>query len=134
MQEFKLEIPSRVTLSSVLREEDVSTLPDIVRDDLNNGYVWYTFPAVEINKEKIIFSLCFFKKKIQSIDLSISNPELYGGSWNDFSEEKEKARAKAIEQWLSNIGYKTGKYSWGEVWAGYNSKSGSGLAVIRYAL
>lgn len=134
MQEFKLEIPNKVTLSSVLREEDVSTLPDIVQDDLNNGYVWYTFPAVEINKEKIIFSLCFFKKKIQSIDLSISNLELYGGSWNDFSEEKEKARAKAIEKWLSSIGYKTGKYSWGEVWAGYDSKGGSGLAVIRYAL
>lgn len=134
MQEFRLDLPNRIIISSVLSETEVSALPDVNKRDIKNGYVWYSFPATEIKGEKIVFSICFFEGKIKSLNISISNPELYGGGWSDFSETKEKARAKDIEKWLSSIGYKTGKYSWGEIWAGYDSKGGSGHAVVQYAI
>src|SRR5690606_17793481 len=101
---------------------------------MKNSYVWYTLPTVDINGELVVFSLCFFSSRIQSLSISIANTQKYGSCWNDFSEAKEKLRAKDTEKWLSSIGYQTGKYSWGEVWAGYDSKGGFGHAVVRYAL
>ena len=134
MQEFSIELPSGITISSVVTETEVSAQPDVNKRDMGNGYVWYTFPESEIESEIVIFSLCFFEGAIQSLSISLSNPELYGGGWDEFSETKEKARAKDTEKWLSSIGYKTGKYSWGEIWVGYDSKGGFGNAVVQYAL
>ena len=134
MQEFKLDLPNGITISSVLSETEVSVLSDVNKRDMKNGYVWYSFPSTEVKGKKISFELCFFEGVIQSINIAMLNSELYGGGWNDFSETKEKKRAKDTEKWLSSIGYKIGKYSWGEVWAGYDSKGGSGCGVVRYAL
>ena len=134
VQKFKLELQNGVTIHSDLPESEVAMIPDVNQRDIKNGYIWYAFPPIELNEEKVIFNLCFFQSKIQSLNISLSNLEKYGGGWNDFSEDKEKLRAKDTEKWLSNIGYKVGKYSWGEVWAGYDSKSGFGHAVVRYAL
>jgi hypothetical protein len=134
VQEFKLDLQNGITLCSELSESKVAVMPDVNKRDMKNGYVWYALPANEINGENIIFNLCFFHSIIQSLDISISNSEKYGGSWNDFSEAKERSRAKDTENWLSNIGYQVGKYSWGEIWAGYDAKGGFGHAVVRYAL
>ncbi|GEM_PF-3600779 len=134
VQKFRLDLKNGLILSSELSESEVVVIPDVNIRDMKNGYIWYALPPVEMNGEKIVFNLCFFQSKLQSVNVSIANPELYGGSWNDFSEDKEKLRAKDTEKWLSNIGYKTGKYSWGVIWAGYDSKGGFGHAVVRYAL
>lgn len=134
MHEFKLDLGNGITLSSELSESDVSALPDVHQRDMKNGYFWYTLPTIAIHGESVGFSLCFFSSKIESISIFVTNVQKYGASWNDFSESKEKLRAKDTEKWLSGIGYRVGKYSWGEVWAGYDSKSGFGHAVIRYAL
>jgi hypothetical protein len=134
VREFRLDLKNGITLGSELSESEVSLMSDVNQRDMKNGYVWYALPPVEVIGEKIVFDLCFFKSKIQSLNMSISNPEKYGGSWSDFSERKEKLRAKDTEMWLSNIGYQVGKYSWGEIWAGYDSKGGFGHAVVRYVL
>ncbi|MCC2607026.1 hypothetical protein [Planctobacterium marinum] len=134
MQKFRLDLENGLILSSDLSESKVAVIPDVNKQDMENGYIWYALPLIEINGEKIVLNLCFFQSKLQSVNISISNPELYGTSWSDFSEDKEKLRAKNTEKWLSDIGYSTGKYSWGEIWAGYDSKGGSGHAVVHYAL
>ena len=133
MREFKFYLPNGIALGSDLSESKISEMHEVNERNLGNGYVWYTLPSIEINAESIIFSLCFFQSKIQSLNISISNPNKYGSGWNDFSEAKEKLRAKDIEKWLSNLGFQVGKFSWGEIWAGYDSKGGYGHAVIRYA-
>ena len=134
VQEFKLELKNGITICSALPESEVAIVPGVNKRDIKNGYVWYAFPPIEINGGQVVFNLCFFQSKIQSLNISISNQEKYGDSWNDFSEAKEKLRAKDTEKWLSNIGHKVGKYSWGEIWAGYDSKGGFGHGVVRYAL
>lgn len=134
MQKFRLDLKNGLTLLSELSELEVSVYQDVHKRDMGNGYVWYSLLPVEMNGEKIVFNLCFFGAKLQNVNISLTNPELYGSSWNDFSEDKEKIRAKDTEKWLANIGYKTGKYAWGEVWAGFDSKGGIGHAIVRYAL
>ncbi|MDP1539462.1 MAG: hypothetical protein Q8L72_02260 [Moraxellaceae bacterium] len=134
VHEFKLDLRNGIVLCSELSESTVSSFPDVNQRDMKNGYVWYTLPIVDINGESVVFSLCFFNSRIQSLSISIANPQKYGSSWNDFSESKEKLRAKDTEKWLSSIGYQVGKYLWGAVWAGYDSKGGFGHAVVRYAL
>tara|TARA_R110001592_G_scaffold359327_1_gene665532 strand:- start:121 stop:528 length:408 start_codon:yes stop_codon:yes gene_type:complete len=134
VQEFKLDLRNGITLSSDLSESEIAKMPNINERNLGNGYVWYTLSPIEIAGEVIICSLCFFQSKIQILNISIDNPDKYGCSWNDFSEAKEKLRAKDTEKWLFNMGYKVGKFSWGEIWAGYDPKAGSGHAGIRYAL
>lgn len=134
VQEFKLELKNGIILCSDLSESEVAIVPDVNQRDIKNGYIWYAFPPIELKGEKVAFNLCFFQSQIQSINISLSNPEKYGGGWNDFSEAKEMMRAKDTEKWLSSIGHKVGKYTWGEIWAGYDSKGGFGHAVVRYAL
>ncbi|MEW8439689.1 MAG: hypothetical protein AB2689_16195 [Candidatus Thiodiazotropha taylori] len=134
MEKFTVKLPDGIVISSELKEEDISSVREVKKHDMKNGYVWYYLPAVELHNENIVFSLCFYNGTIDSLNISIFNPELYGHGWNDWSEEKEKACAKDTESWLLSIGYRTGKYSWGEIWAGYDSKGGSGHAGVRYAL
>ncbi len=134
MREFTIKLPDGIIISSKLKEEDISSIRESKNRDMNNGYVWYYLPVVELHNENIVLSLCFYNGVIDSLTISIFNPELYGHDWNDWSEKKEKACAKDTENWLTSIGYETGKYSWGEIWAGYDSKGGSGSAGVRYVL
>ena len=107
VQEFKLDLRNGITINSNLSESEISNIPDVNGRNLGNGYVWYALSPIEIGGEAIIFSLCFFQSKIQMLNVSVVNPDKYGSSWNDFSEAKEKLRAKDTEKWLSNIGYKS---------------------------
>lgn len=132
MTKFEVELNNGLKISSNLKEGDVSSIPNVHPRDIGNGYIWYTLPATEIDQLQVVFGLCFFNGELRDINVSISNPELYGGSWNDFSEAKEKLRAKHTEEWLVNRGHKVGEFSWGSVWAGYDSKGGFGHAVVRY--
>jgi hypothetical protein len=134
VREFYLDLLNGIVICPELAESQVSSLLGVHKIDMKNGHIWYTLPIVEINGESVIFNLCFLNSKIQSLTISVTNPNIYGNSWNDFGETKEMERAKDTEKWLSSIGYHVGKYSWGEVWVGYDPKSGSGHAVVRYAL
>lgn len=134
MRKFEIKLPNGIIISSKLLETEVAIIDDVRKNDMGNGYVLYCMPPVELNNEKIVFNLCFYNGALNSLNMSIYNPDLYGHGWNDFSEEKERACAKETENWLAINGYKTGKYSWGEIWAGYDAKSGSGHAGVRYAL
>jgi hypothetical protein len=134
MQEFKLFHPIGIEISSELKEADVSVLPEVSKRDMKNGYVWYRFLPVTISGEVIAISLCFFNGTLKELSLGLANPDLYGGGWNDWSEEKEKARARDTEKWLNSLGFNAGKYYWGEIWANYDAKGASGSAGVRFAL
>lgn len=132
MTKFEIKLPNGIVLSSELTEGVVSKLPDVQPREIGNGYVWYLLPTFEIDAVQVVFDLCFWEGNLKDINLSLSNPDLYGNSWNDFSEAKETLRAKHTEKWLASKGYSVGKYTWGSVWAGYDGKGGVGHAVVRY--
>ena len=128
---FNLKIKNSITVSSSLSESEVSAVPDVNVRDIKNGYVWYELPATSIDGQLAIITLCFFNQKIHSLTISLSNQEKYGDVW---SESKERLRAEDTEYLLNELGYKTGKFSWGEIWCGYDAKSSGGYAVVSYAL
>jgi hypothetical protein len=130
--EFSIQTSLGITLCRCLNEADVVAIPDVISKDMNNGYIWYYLPIIEVNTLNLTFSLCFHNTKLNSINFSIYNPELYGYGWNDWSEEKQKTRAEHTAQWLSDIGYSTGSFDWGEIWVGLDVKSGWGHGVVRY--
>jgi hypothetical protein len=132
--EFSIKTPFGVTLSKQLKEADAIAIPNVKTNNVGNGYVWHMLPAFDMHGSKISFALCFHNTQLTSISLAILNPDLYGHDWNDWSEEKEKLQAKHTAEWLHGIGYPVGSYNWGQVWAGYDAKAGSGHGVIRYTL
>jgi len=132
MREFQVEVGG-ITISSKLTEVEVSSLPEVTQRDMKNGYVWYALPPIKVNGEVVIFDICFYEEKIESVSIYISNPQKYGG-WSDFSEARQKSRAIDTEAWLSRLGHHVGNYPWGQIWSGYDSKGGSGHGVVRYAL
>lgn len=87
MNKFEIEWNQEIKIFSNLKEGDISAVPNVHPRDIGNGYVWYWLPAVEIDNLQVVFGLYFFAGEVRDINVSLANPDLYGGSWNDFSEE-----------------------------------------------
>lgn len=129
---FSISHPVGIELTSELKESELWSVSGVKERDMYNGWVWYDLPTAEIQEKSVIFSISFFKKDIRKINIGLIDPDLYGSGWDEWSEEKELLRIEHIREWLTAIGYKSGKYSWGEVWVGYDSKGGSGYGSIRF--
>ncbi len=96
----------------------------------NEPYVTY---AVDVPNEKMSLSVSFHGEVLESVRISTSGAE-FGSSWNDWSEEKELARAEANSLWLSQQGVTTSRpYSWGAVWSGFEGKSAFSSVIVRYS-
>ena len=129
--DFIFDHPSGLRISRALRETEVATLEGVSKRDMGTNYVWYSLPNRNSESENILISLCFHSGTLDSISIALNDPDL-GSSWSDWSEQKEWMRADRTEAWLAAQGYPTGTYPWGEIWAGYDPKGGSGSAGIRY--
>ncbi len=99
---------------------------------METGYVWYDIGEYTIFNKNVLFSLCFYKGNLDSIIFGLDDPKLYGSSWDDWDEKKEKLRAAHTIKWLQSFGYKTGSFSWGEIWAYLDRKSGFGNGGVKY--
>ncbi len=130
-REFTFDHPSGIRISRNLRESDVTGLDGVTRRDMGTGYVWYAIPCSESDSTKILISLRFHSGILDSLSLAVSDADL-GSSWSDWSEDKERTRAKRTEDWLADNGYATGSYPWGEIWVGYDPKGASGGGGIKY--
>jgi len=132
MKRFQLKLTDGFMINSELIESHVSNLSGISQRNMGNGYVWYTLPPSEIATETVTVDICFFQSNLESLKVSIFNPDKYGHGWDDYSEHKQRLRAEDTKLWLKRLGYDVGKHQWGDIWAGYDLKSGSSFAVIRY--
>jgi hypothetical protein len=114
-----------------LTESDIPKISGITKRDMGTGFVWYSLPLADLSDSRIAMSLCFHKGILDQLNIAV----VTGGeklSWDDWSEEKERTRARHTENWLSKIGYRPGKYPWGEIWAEYDPKGGVGGGGLRY--
>jgi hypothetical protein len=57
----------------------------------------------------------------------------FGTSWDDWTEQKERARVAWLAEFLKSCGTPVGSYPWGKVEAMYDPKGGEGMATISYA-
>ena len=129
--EFTFDHPSGLRISRDVRESDVASLEGVSMRDMGTGHVWYSVPSVASESNEILMSLCFRFGILDSISIAASYADLVS-SWSDWSEEKERTRAERTAAWLAAQGYVPGTFTWGEIWAGYDTKGSSGGAVIRY--
>ncbi|MCG8436130.1 MAG: hypothetical protein MJA83_19090 [Gammaproteobacteria bacterium] len=133
MPEFSISLNLGVTISRRLKESDVVALGGVEATDMGNGYVCYRLPVVTIEDASVSFILYFNKGVMESVTVRARSSETHAGGWSDWSEEEEKRCAEYTSAWLLKAGCPPGQYSWGEVWAGYDTKGASGYGVIRYA-
>jgi hypothetical protein len=130
---FEIEHPIGLSIGRALNEGDINDLqPNVTVRDMKTGWVWYDLNPVPIHAQRIGMSLSFFDCVLRDIMLWHDDDSLYGAGWHQWSEEKEKLRVKNTRKWLRDLGYPTGVYSWGEVWAQYDAKDGFGRGGITY--
>ena len=128
--QFTLRLPSGFQIHRDAPERETQASASKM-DDMKTGYIWYTLPEEKINETKAIFSLCYNHGCLGSVRIDLTD-EKYGHGWDDWSEEKEKLRARDTKQFLSDLGYPPNTYEWGEVWASFDPKGGFGTGGIRY--
>jgi len=123
--EFVLEHPCGLRIERTLLESEASAIDGVTVRDMKTGYVWYDLPEAEIAGSPILVALCFFERSLNRVTFSVSD-EVYGTSWSDWSESKERARTEATRKWLDSLGYPVGKYRWGSVYAEFDPRGGGG--------
>ncbi|MEO7456323.1 MAG: hypothetical protein ABIY52_08675 [Gemmatimonadaceae bacterium] len=130
--EFRLDHPCGLAIRRGLDESAAEALPDARRRDMLTGHVWYDLPQADIHGTRVAMSVCFVQRQLTLMQCAVADPALYGASWDDWSEAKERLRAHATERWLADAGYPVGTYSWGEVWARYHDRDASGGGGITF--
>ena len=123
---------SGLIISKDTKLSDLEGVDFVDADSPNDDY--RHFSIHDFNYEGITLSigLLYQKGVLERIQLTFIDSELYGSGWSDYSEKRERRRAKDVERWLSTKGIKNGSYDWGEVWIGFEGKTPFGGAVISY--
>lgn len=97
----------------------------------NNQWCTYKVDGLVISRETFIIILYFHNSILNKIDMAIIDPKL-GLSWADWSKENELKRDQRHKEWLrKNLGLRQ-KFKWGNIWAGFDEKSGGSLIQIKY--
>jgi hypothetical protein len=100
---------------------------------MRTGWVWYSLPTLQDGDYVIGVGLGSNHGSLEMISLVDTDPR-FGNNWNEWSEDKERLRAKSTESWLNSKGIEVGSYSWGSVGAAFDAKGGHGSATVRFAV
>lgn len=101
----------------------------------NGAYCSYNtkIPASDLMELPAILTLYFHDEQLESVSIS-ALAERFGGSWDDWSEEKELERKQFHDQWLTtSIGSSTCDQSWGQLSSHFDAKGGFSTITVRYA-
>lgn len=133
MSEFKFNHPSGIMIEGSLTEFQLKSTLNLAATDMGTGWFWYNLPlATASSGEHFSMRLAFLSGKLREIHITYINNEANEKNWDKWSEKEERLRAKKSDNWLSEHGFPSGKYPWGEVWSGYDSKGGSGCTIVRF--
>lgn len=76
--------------------------------------------------------LAFLHGALRECLLFHDDDHRYGRSWDEWSERRERRRAKALGTWLAALGWRHGNYAWGGIWVGYEPRTGMRGGWVRY--
>ena len=128
-------IAAEGTLSPQMTRSQFISSPLFDSGDFSNeSEGWYTALAkpLTITDQPFGASLLFKDEQLHWITLW-SADQKYGRSWDDWSEEGELVRDAGHRAWLNaTLGAWNQPFGWGEITAGYDSKTGGSSITIRY--
>lgn len=99
----------------------------------SSDWVWHRLTPWMDGGFRVGIELVFFQGALSECLLFHDDDSLYGRDWNEWSEDKERKRAKALRLWLASRGWAAGRYDWGDIWVGYEPRTGLGGGWVRYA-
>jgi hypothetical protein len=103
----------------------------------NEPWCSWQVPGLRIGGLPFALGAYFHGAALSSLGFALIDKR-FGSSWDDWSEEKERARDAAHKAWLvvqlgpSDAPNALRSYPWGSVSAGYDSKGGGSSIWIRY--
>lgn len=101
--------------------------------DMGNGWVHFTVRNVEVSGTYFIITFIFHEKALESVLFVINDsPFDLNIGWESWSEQKERNNAVLYNNWLNKEIGTSRNFSWGNVWATYDPKSGGSSMGIRY--
>jgi hypothetical protein len=99
----------------------------------NEPYCTFSVGSYQLAGLSLSISLGFYGEQLETIGL-FHDAKALGSSWADWSEEKERQRKQIHDHWLRELtGHASHVYTWGEIWSGFDPKSGSSSIVIQYS-
>lgn len=99
----------------------------------NEPYCSFSAGSYELAGLLLGLSVGFYGEQLETIEL-FHDAKAFGSSWADWSEEKERQRKQIHDQWLRALtGHASHVYAWGEIWSGFDARSGGSSIVIRYS-
>ncbi len=98
----------------------------------NEPWCSYALPLLHMEGRTFGATIYFYGEEAESISLTIADPA-FGSSWEDWSDENERRRHIAHEEWLAETIGAERDFSWGIVWAGRDAKTTDAHMIIRYA-
>ena len=114
------------------RHAALIVVPRVPRAVQGSDWTWHRLKAWSDGGFMVGFELAFFQGSLSECWLFHDDDSRYGRDWSDWSERKERRRAKALRDWLGARGWAPGHHAWGEVWVGYDPRTGFGCGGVRY--
>jgi hypothetical protein len=101
--------------------------------DMKNGYKWLDTKNVKVNNEFYNISFGFHNGELKMLIFIVDDKKFdlkdNGNSW---TEEKEKSKEEKYKKWVINKLGHEGQFSWGQVSAEYDPKSGLSSIFMNY--
>ena len=101
--------------------------------DQGNGWSWLQENNVFVDNKYFVIQFGFFENNLKQISFCVSDTKFnFDKGWDTWSEEKELADLKKYKAWLANELGTQKDFSWGTVWATYDTKGASSSIGLRY--
>lgn len=121
---------------AALLAELASDAQPLVHNGMHRSYL---LSPITLDGRTFRPSLYFTDGLLASVHLTWVDPETKGASaWDGFSFDRERSIAKEDAAWLSSYLGKVASadstfcFNWGNVWSGFDERSGFSSIVVRY--
>jgi hypothetical protein len=113
-------------------------------EDIHTGWWRLSLQPAALGGLLFAVDLTFEAERLESYSLALIDAR-YGTSWEDWSDEKQRALRKAHDAWLVRClgrgkrrASGRGKelfyaFAWGEAWSSFDPKGGSSAIGVRFA-
>ncbi|RYD85879.1 MAG: hypothetical protein EOP84_00945 [Verrucomicrobiaceae bacterium] len=128
--DFRVLHPCGLRIDRGLDEKEVARAYGSAPEEMGNGFVWYHFPPAAVEGGVLAAGLCFHGNVLVTVGLRVAEAGTPGDGWDRWSAAEERECVRRTGKWLRSLGYKPGNYRWCEIRLGYDSRTGSGGAVV----